>query len=177
MEGPYAMPQQTVQFIHYQPCGDPRRTGMFTPPPQDQQSAYGPATTGYPHPQGHCYPPHMWHHPAPYPPRVPFIHPQVMTPSASPPPMASAPKIVVEQLPPSLGPLDTKFIVESRHSPSPPTPSLSACPSTVSSPPASSIYQTPVNGAGYFNFAIEPSKDESNMMAFLEQEWSETSRE
>lgn len=177
MEGPYAMPQQQVQFIHYQPNADPRQNGMFTPPPQDQQSGYSTMAHGYAQAQGPCYPPQMWHHPVAYPPRVPFVHPQVMTPTASPPPTASAPKIVVDHMPPTLGPLNTKFIVESRHSPSPPTPSLSACPSTVSSPPASSMYQTPITGAGYFNLAIEPSKDESNMMSFLEQEWSETSRE
>jgi len=41
----------------------------------------------------------------------------------------------------------------------PPTPCLSACPSTASSPPASSVQQTPI-GAGYFHLPIEHSKDE-----------------
>jgi hypothetical protein len=166
------MPQQPVQFIHYQPNVDPRQSGMFTPPPHEQPSGYCTPMHGYPHGPAPGYPPQMWQ---PYPPTAPFVHPRLMTPTASPPPVGVAPKIMVEQVP-ALGPLDTKFIVESRHSPSPPTPSLSACPSTVSSPPASSIYQTPVNGGGYFNLAAEPVKDEPNMMSFLEQEWSETSR-
>ena len=168
------MPQQQVQFIHYQPNVDPRQSGMYTPPPQEHHSGYSTPVHGYP--SHGAYYPQMWHHPVPYPPKVPFLHPRMMTPTASPPPMGFAPRIVVDQFPPALGPLDTKFIVESRHSPSPPTPSLSACPSTVSSPPASSVYQTPVNGGGYFNFAVESQKDENNMLAFLEQEWSETSR-
>jgi len=165
------MPSQQVQFIHYQPNPDPRQSGMFTPPPQEHHHGYSTPMHGYPHHQAPYFPPHMW---AQYPPKAPFGHPRVMTPIASPPPMVPAPKIVVEQ--PALGPLDTKFIVESRHSPAPPTPSLSVCPSTVSSPPASSVYQTPTNGGGYFNFAIEPMKEETNAMSFLEHEWSETSR-
>ena len=171
------MPQQQVQFIHYQPQIDPRHNGMYTPPPQEHHAGYGHPMLGYTQPHAHYYPqPQMYYHPTPYPPKVPFIHPRVMTPTASPPPMIAAPRIVVDHLQPALGPLDTKFIVESRHSPSPPTPSLSACPSTVSSPPASGTFQTPVNGGGYFNFAVESNKEEVNMMSYIENQWSETSR-
>jgi len=164
------MPPQQMQFIHYQPNADPRHNGMYTPPPQDYQHGMPVQMHGYAQVQAPCYPQQMWQHPAMYNPRGGhFANHRVMTPVASPPPMGVAPRIIVEPQ------LDTSFIVESRHSPSPPTPSLSACPSTVSSPPASSVYQTPVCGGGYFSFAIDP-KDDSNVMSFLEHEWSETSR-
>lgn len=56
----------------------------------------------------------------------------------------------------------------------PPTPCLSACPSTASSPPASSVHhQTPVH-AGYFQLPIEHSKEIHTPMLPSMDEWTES---
>jgi hypothetical protein len=101
----------------------------------------------------------------------------MMTPTASPPATTYfGSKIYVDQHSPALRQLETNFIVESRNSPTPPTPSLSACPSTISSPPpSSSAFQTPVNG-GFFPIAsleaLEGAKEQTHMAHFSDTEWA-----
>jgi hypothetical protein len=147
---------------------------MFTPHPQDQPIYGGIPMQGYQQMHSHYYPaPHWQHTPPQYAPQAHYAHaPQgrVMTPRASPPLMLATPKIVVDQHPSMMHHLDMGFMIE-RNSPTPPTPSLSACPSTVSSPPASN-YHTPVHG-GYFGFnlPIEPQKDDLNV-PFADLEWA-----
>jgi hypothetical protein len=61
---------------------------------------------------------------------------------------------------------------------SPPTPSLSACPSTASSPPASSVNVTPVHMGGYFHLPLESSKEEPALNGLpLMEEWTEATGE
>jgi hypothetical protein len=158
-----SMAPQQIQIYHYQPDSDSRHNGMFTPHPQDQPIYGGLPMQSYPPVHGHYYSaPPTWQHPPQYAQHVHYAHAHpghIMTPRASPPLMMATPKIVVDQHPSMMHHLDTSFLIE-RNSPTPPTPSLSACPSTVSSPPASN-YQTPVHG-GYFGFnlPIEVQKDD-----------------
>jgi hypothetical protein len=152
MEGPYSMaPNQAagpIQIYHYQPDAEAhRQQAIFTPHPNDRQVCKAPVPTYSPY--GIYYPQtQVWQQP-PFQPQGPYAGHGMMTPAASPPATYFPPKIYVEQHSPTLRQLETNFIVESRHSPSPPTPSLSACTSTISSPPSSSTFQTPVNG-GFF---------------------------
>jgi hypothetical protein len=97
---------------------------------------------------------------------------QMMTPKASPPLTLAMPmpKIILD----SHGQMEHGHLVESRHS-SPPTPCLSACPSTASSPPASSVNQTPVHVAGYFQLPINMCKEEMSLPLY--EDWSENGRE
>ena len=172
------MPPQTpgsIQFYHYQPDAEAqhRPQAMFTPQPQKAPMHM------YAMPHGMYYPqPQVWQQP-PFQPHGPYMGHGVMTPVASPPAVHFAPKIFVDQHhSPALQPIETNFVVESRHSPAPPTPSLSACPSAISSPPASSAFQTPVN-SGFFTIpsleSLESSKDncpEMHIAPFADAEWN-----
>ena len=165
-----------IQFYHYQPEAEAhhRQQAVFTPHPNDRQACKAPIPT-YPPPYGMYYPQsQVWQQP-PFQPQAHYAGHGMMTPTASPPATYFAPKIYVEQHSPALRQLDTNFIVESRHSPSPPTPSLSACPSTISSPPCSVAFQTPVNG-GFFTIpsleALEGVKDQTNVAHFADAEWT-----
>ncbi|OCT54557.1 C2H2 transcription factor [Cladophialophora carrionii] len=168
MEGPYPMATQQIQFYQYRPDSDARHNAVFTPMPTEQP-VYSPMA-GYP--QQHPYVLHQYWQQAPAHfarghPHAHYMPQQVMTPRASPPLTLAMPKIVLD----GNGQMEHGRFLESRHS-SPPTPSLSACPSTASSPPASSVNQTPVHGAGYFNLPIDTSKEEMQPLAFLD-EWAE----
>lgn len=92
-----------------------------------------------------------------------------MSQTASPPLTLTMPmpKIMIDQK----GQME--HLMDHRHS-SPPTPSLSACPSTASSPPASSINVTPVHAPGYFNLPLESSKEEPTPSLPLMEEWTES---
>ena len=169
-----------IQIYHYQPDADShhRQQAIFTPHPNDQQAYHAPMPTYQP-PQGMCYPqPPAWQH-APFPHHGPFVGPALMAPKASPPVMSFAPKIIVEQNSPSLRHLDTKFLIESRHTPSPATPSLSTCPSTASSPPSTCSFQTPTHG-GYFTIPtledLEYRKDlrgaDVHIAPFADSDWN-----
>jgi hypothetical protein len=167
------MAGQQIQFYQYRPDSDARHNAVFTPMPTEQP-AYNPMP-GYPHPQQQYMVHSYWQAPAHYArghPHAHYVPQQIITPRASPPLTLAMPmpKIVLD----SNGQMEHGHFLESRHS-SPPTPCLSACPSTASSPPASSINQTPVHGVSYFNLPIEPSKEEIQPMAFLD-EWSENGR-
>lgn len=180
MEGPYAMaPGQTagpLQFYHYQPDAEAphRQQAVFTPQPNDRQACKAPVPT-YPPLYGMYYSQsQVWQQP-PFQPHAQYAGHGMMTPAASPPATYFGSKIYVDQNSPALRQLETNFIVESRNSPSPPTPSLSACPSTISSPPSSSAFQTPVNG-GFFPIAsleaLEGGKDQTHMAHFTDAEWA-----
>jgi hypothetical protein len=170
------MAAQQIQFYQYRPDSDARHNAVFTPMPTEQQPVYSPMA-GYHPQQAYMVHPHpYWQH-APQHfvrghPHAHYVPQQVMTPRASPPLTLAVPmpKIILD----SNGQLEHGHFLESRHS-SPPTPCLSACPSTASSPPPSSVNQTPVHGAGYFNLPIQASKDEFQPLAMLD-EWSENGR-
>jgi hypothetical protein len=180
MESPYVMaPGQTtgpIQIYHYQPGTEPhhRQQAVFTPHPHEPQA--GKATVpSYPPPYGVYYPQsQVWQHP-PFQPQGPYAGHGMMTPTASPPAGYFTPKIYVDQHSAALRQLETNFIVESRHSPTPPTPSLSACPSTISSPPSSGAFQTPVNG-GFFPLesleALDGAKEHAQIGHFPDAEWT-----
>lgn len=169
METPFAMAAQQIQFYQYRPDTDARHNAVFTPMPSEQP-VFSPMA-GYP--QQQYMAPQYWQGP-PHFARAHYVPQQVMTPRASPPLTLAMPmpKIVLDRN----GQMEHGHYLESRHS-SPPTPCLSACPSTASSPPASSINQTPVHGAGYFNLPIESSKEEMQPVQFLDEWQSETGRE
>jgi len=169
MEAPYQMASQQIQFYQYRPDSDARHNAVFTPMPTEQPVYSSPMT---PYPMVHYpAPPQYW----PAPPhfvRGHYMTPRVMTPTASPPLTLAMPmpKIVIDRN----GQLEHGHYLESSHSPSPPTPCLSACPSTASSPPASSVYQTPVHGHGYFSIPAETYKQEVHSQTIpLMDEWSE----
>ena len=179
MEGPYVMaPGQTggpIQFYYYQPGTEAqhRQQAVFAPHPNDRQA--GKATApAYPPPYGMFYSPsQVWQHP-PFQPG-PYAGHGMVTPTTSPPAGYFAPKIYLDQHTPALQQLETNFVVESRHSPTPPTPSLSACPSTISSPPSSGAFQTPVGG-GVFPLtsleALEGAKEPAQVGQFIDAEWT-----
>lgn len=127
---------------------------------------YGPMA-GYP---AHFVAPQFWQ--APQFPRGHLVSQRVMTQAGSPPLTLAVPmpKIVVDQN----GQLEHAHMLDSRQS-SPPTPSLSACPSTASSPPASSVNQTPIHGHGYFTLPLDPTKDEMPTLPLME-DWSDSTR-
>lgn len=152
-----------IQFYQYRPESEARHNAVFTPMPAEQQPVYGQMMA---YPQAHYTAPQYWQ---PQPQHVQHFTPQrVMTPNGSPPLTLSvpAPKIMMDHN----GHMDH---VRYFNSPSPPTPSLSACPSTVSSPPASSMHATPTHH-GYFNLPIEHSKEDLQVQSFsLQDSWEE----
>ncbi|RVX67444.1 hypothetical protein B0A52_08797 [Exophiala mesophila] len=161
METPYPMAVQQIQFYQYRPDSDARHNAVFTPMPSEQP-VYSPMA----HYPQHFMPPQYW--PAPQFARGHFLPQHMMTPKASPPLTLSMPmpKIVYDHN----GQMEHGHYLESRHS-SPPTPCLSACPSTASSPPASSITQTPIHhmhSSGYFNLPIDQSKEEMQALPLLD---------
>lgn len=160
----YPMPSQQIQFYQYRPDSDARHNAVFTPMPAEQP-VYGPMM-GYPQ----HFAPQYWQ-PAPqHMVRAHFTH-GAMTPGGSPPLTLAMPmpKIIVD----SNGQLEHGHYL---HSPTPPTPCLSACPSAVSSPPASAIQQTPTHH-GYFNLPIETSKEDVQVHGLpLLDDWSESTR-
>lgn len=169
-------PQGPIQFYHYQPDAEAhhRQQATFAPHPNDRQ-VYRAPMPQYPAPYGMYYPQaQVWQQP-PFQPQVRYANHPMMTPTASPPAVHLAPKIFVEQHSPALRQLETNFIVESRHSPSPPTPSLSACPSTIGSPPSSCTFQTPING-GFFTIpsleAIDGAKEHAQNGHIVDAGWS-----
>ncbi|OAL33853.1 hypothetical protein AYO20_06864 [Fonsecaea nubica] len=178
MEASYPMATQQIQFYQYRPDSDARHNAVFTPMPAEQP-AYSPMA-GYPHHLQHQHPHQQymihqyWQGPAPFAqghPHAHYVPQQVLTPRASPPLTLAMPMAMPKMMLDSNAHMEHGHFLESRHS-SPPTPCLSACPSTASSPPASSVNQTPVHGAGYFNLPIEASKEEMQPLTFLD-EWAE----
>ncbi|EXJ96078.1 hypothetical protein A1O1_01204 [Capronia coronata CBS 617.96] len=165
MEAPYPMAAQQIQFYQYRPDSDARHNAVFTPMP-GEQPMFSPMAA---YPPQHYMAPQYWQAPAHFA-RAHFMPQQVMTPKASPLTLAMPmPKFMVEHN----GPMEHGHYHGSRHS-SPPTPGLSVCPSTASSPPASSVHQTPVHGAGYFHhLPLEVSKEEMQPLPFME-EWMES---
>ena len=165
------MATQQIQFYQYRPDSDARHNAVFTPMPTEQPT-YSPMA-GYPHHQQQYMLHQYWQAPPHFARGHPHAHyvpqQQVMTPRASPPLTLAMPmpQIILDHN----GQMEHGHFLESRHS-SPPTPCLSACPSTASSPPASSVHQTPVHGAGYFTLPIEAVKEE---ITFVD-EWSENGR-
>ncbi|RMZ91680.1 hypothetical protein DV736_g1094, partial [Chaetothyriales sp. CBS 134916] len=152
-----------IQFYQYRPDSDARHNAVFTPMPTEQP-LYSPLPGYPPHPQ---YPPQFWHHPQHYAPHFmpQRVMSQVPTPLTLTMPM---PKMMVEQT----GAMEP--LMDHRLS-SPPTPSLSACPSTASSPPASTGNPTPIHHPpGYFNLSLplEASKEEMPMFP-LTDDWTE----
>ncbi|OAP54970.1 hypothetical protein AYL99_10670 [Fonsecaea erecta] len=178
MEGPYALVTPPMQFYQYRPDSDARHNAVFTPMPTEQPT-YSPMT-GYPQQQQSAAPQYLvqqyWQgHAAHFPrghPHAHYVPQQVLTPRASPPLTLAMPMAMPKMMLDSNGHMEHGHFLESRHS-SPPTPCLSACPSTASSPPASSVNQTPVHSAGYFNLPIEASKEEMQPLTYLD-EWSES---
>jgi hypothetical protein len=165
-----------IQIYHYQPNPEAhhQQQAVFTPHPNDRQAGKAPMPA-YPPPYGMYYPQtQVWQQP-PFQAQGPYTGHGMMTPTTSPPASYFPPKIYVEQQSPALRQLETNFIVESRHSPTPPTPSLSACPSTISSPPSSCAFQTPVNG-GFYTFtpleALEGTKEHNSIGHFADAEWT-----
>lgn len=171
MERAYSMASQQIQFYQYRPESDARHNAVFTPMPTEQPT-YSPMA-GYPHPHPHMpYPaPQYWHPPQFH--HAHYVQPRVMSQTASPPLTLSMPmpKIMIDHQTNHM-----EHFLEHRYS-SPPTPSLSACPSTVSSPPASSTNVTPVHAPGYFHLPLESSKEQPALTLPLMEEWSESAGE
>ncbi len=165
------MASQQIQFYQYRPESDARHNAVFTPMPTEQPT-YSPMA-GYPHPHPHMpYPaPQYWHPPQFH--HAHYVQPRVMSQTASPPLTLSMPmpKIMIDHQTNHM-----EHFLEHRYS-SPPTPSLSACPSTVSSPPASSTNVTPVHAPGYFHLPLESSKEQPALTLPLMEEWSESAGE
>jgi hypothetical protein len=158
------MATQQIQFYQYRPDSDARHNAVFTPMPSEQP-VYSPMA-GYSHPP---YPaPQYWHPPQfhhPHP-QGHFVPQRVMSQQSPPLTLTMPmPKIMIDQR----GHMDQW--VDHRQS-TPPTPSLSACPSSASSPPASSINATPVT-AGYFSLPLESSKEEPTLTLPLMEDWTE----
>lgn len=157
------MAQSQIQFYQYRPESEHRHNAVFTPMPQEQpiyqQMAYPPA---------HYTAPQYWQ-PPPQMHRGHFTPQRVLTPNGSPPLTLSMPahKMMMDHS----GHMDHYRYFSS---PSPPTPCLSACPSTVSSPPASSVHPTPTHARGYFNIPIEHTKEDLQAQNFILQDsWEE----
>lgn len=160
------MAQQQIQFYQYRPESEHRHNAVFTPMPQEQPVYHGQMV---PYPPAHYTAPQYWQPP----PQMSQAHftPQrgVMTPNGTPPLTLSmpAPKMILEH---------HAYMDHVRYfnSPSPPTPCLSACPSTASSPPASSVQPTPTHRNSYFSIPIEHSKEDLQAQNFVLQEsWDE----
>ena len=154
-----ATPQ--IQFYQYRPDSDARHNAIFTPMPQEQQPMYHhpmayhqQQPVGYPAPQ--YWQPHHYAQPHHYMPQ------RLMSQTASPP--------LTLTMPMQKGPME--HLMDQR----PPTPCLSACPSTASSPPASSVHHhTPIH-PGYFTLPIDFTKD-AQSPPMLPYEYSESSGE
>ena len=162
------MAQSQIQFYQYRPESEHRHNAVFTPMPQEQP-VYTQQMMAYPPP--HYTAPQYWQQPA-HMHRGHFTPQRVLTPNGSPPLTLSVPahKAMVD----FHGRMDHMRYFSS---PSPPTPCLSACPSTVSSPPASSVHPTPTHARGYFNIPIEHSKEDLQVQNFILQDsWEEPTR-
>ena len=154
------MASQQIQFYQYRPDSDARHNAVFTPMPTEQPVISPMA--GYPHSQTpYHYSPQYWHPPH-YHPHSQFMPQRAMTQTASPPLTLTMPMPRYQM----------EHMMNHRQS-SPPTPSLSACPSTASSPPASSFNVTPVHADGYFHLPLESSKEEPTLTMPLMEEWTE----
>ena len=164
MQTSFPMASQQIQFYQYRPDSDARHNAVFTPMPTEQP-VYSPMA-GYPHPP---YPAPQYWHPPHFQPHGHFVPQRMMGQTASPPLSLTMPmpKIMIDQK----GQME--HLIDHRHS-SPPTPSLSACPSTASSPPASSVNVTPVHAPGYFNLPLESFKEETTLTLPLMEEWTES---
>lgn len=162
------MAHSQIQFYQYRPESEHRHNAVFTPMPQEQP-VYGQMMS---YPRAHYTAPQYWQPPPPQMQRGHFTPQRVMTPNGSPPLTLSmpAPRVMMDHN----GHMDH---VRYFNSPSPPTPCLSACPSTVSSPPASSIHQTPTHAHGYFNIPIDHCKEDLQVQSFtLQESWEEPTR-
>ena len=162
------MAASQIQFYQYRPDSEHRHNAVFTPMPQEQQPVYGHPMA---YPSGHYTAPQYWQPPPPMQPGY-FTPQRDMTSHGTPPLTLSvpAPKVMMDHN----GQMDH---VRYFNSPSPPTPCLSACPSTASSPPASSAHQTPIHSHGYFHLPIEHSKEDLQVQNFILQEsWEEPTR-
>lgn len=162
------MAHSHLQFYQYRPESDARHNAVFTPMPAEQP-VYQQQMLAYP--PAHYTAPQYWQPPQMH--RGHFTPQRVLTPNGSPPLTLSmpAPKLMIDH---------AAHMDHLRYfsSPSPPTPCLSACPSTASSPPASSIHQTPTHGHhGYFNLPIENFKEDLQVQSFaLQDSWEEPTR-
>lgn len=168
MEYHNQMAHSQIQFYQYRPESEHRHNALFTPMPQEQPM-YHQQMVAYP--PAHCTTPQYWQ-PQPQIQRGHFTPQRVMTPNGTPPLTLSvpAPKVMMDHN----GHMDH---VRYFNSPSPPTPCLSVCPSTASSPPASSIQPTPTHSHGYFNIPIEHSKEDLQAQNFvLHESWEEPTR-
>lgn len=157
--------QSQIQFYQYHPESEHRHNAVFTPMPQEQP-VYGQQMS---YPAAHYTAPQYWQPPPVQQPGY-FTPQRVMLPSGSPPLSLSvpAPKTMVDHQGHQMDHL--RYF----NSPSPPTPGLSACPSTASSPPASSAHATPTHSHSYFNLPIEHSKEDLQAQNFLLQDtWDE----
>ncbi|KAK5943594.1 hypothetical protein PMZ80_004602 [Knufia obscura] len=161
------MAHSQIQFYQYRPESEHRHNAVFTPMPQEQPVYHG---QPMPYPPAHYTAPQYWQPPPPQQQmhRGYFTPQRVMTPNGSPPLTLSvpAPKVMMDLN----GHMDH---VRYFNSPSPPTPCLSACPSTASSPPASSVQPTPTHH-GYFNLPIKHIKEDLQVQSFaLQESWEE----
>lgn len=162
------MAQSQIQFYEYRPESEHRHAAVFTPMAQEHHPMYHHQMMAYP--PAHYTAPQYWQ-PPPQMHRAHFTPQRLMTPHGTPPLTLSvpAPKMLADR---------NAHMEHMRYfnSPSPPTPCLSACPSTASSPPASSVYQTPTHH-GYFNLPIEHSKEDLQVQNFvLQDSWEEPTR-
>lgn len=170
MEHQYQTPMShsQIQFYQYRPESDNRHNAVFTPLPAEQP-VYHQQMMAYP--PAHYTAPQYWQPPQMH--RGHFTPQRVMTPNGSPPLTLSVPahKMMMEYP----GRMDQ---IRYFNSPSPPTPCLSACPSTASSPPASSVQPTPTHSHhGYFSIPIEHFKEDLQAQSFtLQDSWEETTR-
>lgn len=163
------MAHSQIQFYQYRPESEHRHNAVFTPMPQEQPVYHG---QPMPYPPAHYTAPQYWQQQPPPQMHHGYFTPQrVMTPNGSPPLTLSvpAPKVMMDLN----GHMDH---VRYFNSPSPPTPCLSACPSTASSPPASSVQPTPTHH-GYFNLPIKHIKEDLQVQSFtLQESWEEPTR-
>ncbi|KAK5076279.1 hypothetical protein LTR64_006243 [Lithohypha guttulata] len=159
------MAQSQIQFYQYRPESEHRHAAVFTPMPQEhQQPVYHQHMMAYP--PAHYTAPQYWQ-PPPQMQRGHFTPQRITTPHGSPPLTLSVPALKMMDY---SGHMDH---IRYFNSPSPPTPCLSACPSTASSPPASSFQHTPTHH-GYFNLPIKHTKEDLQVQNFILQEtWEE----
>ena len=149
-----------IQFYQYRPDSDARHNAVFTPMPTEQP-VFSPMA-GYPHPHTpYHHAPQYWHPPQ-YHPHGQYMPQRAMTQTPNPPLTLTMPMPRYQM----------EHLMDHRLS-SPPTPSLSACPSTASSPPAS-VNVTPVHAPGYFHLPLESSKEEPTLTIPLMEEWTES---
>lgn len=159
---PHAAHPQPIQFYQYRPDSESRHSATFTPLPQEQPIYPGQMMA---FPPAHYTAPQYWQQPPM--PHGHFIPQEVMTPNRSPTLTLSmpAPKLTMDHM---------RYL----NSPTPPTPCLSVCPSTASSPPASTIYPTPTQAHGYFTLPARRFKEDLPVQSFdFEHNWEESTRE